>query len=78
MQNDGYHSYCVEFQYKQKTYVGEFKSTVKITPQTNRYVAWDLASDCINSVLSKIPNRVKGGCPYDIYISGEFGTIKVD
>ena len=78
MQTDGYHLYRVEFQYKQETYTGEFLSTIKITPETNSLIAWGIADDCIKRILSTIPNRVKGVYPYDIYVKGEYGTLKVD
>jgi len=77
MKTDGYHVYRVDFMYKNKTYFCEFLSTAKITPQTDKLVAWGIADDAIISVLKQIPNRVKGVYPYSIVISGEFGCIKV-
>ena len=78
MEHDGYHSYRVDFKYKQKDYSGEFLSTVQFSPQTDPLVAWGIADDCIKSILKNIPNRVPGVYPYDIKISGEFGEIKIN
>ena len=75
MKTDGYHLYQVEFVYRQSTYHYELRSTAKITSETNKIVARDLAFDAIDMAMNVIPNKKQGCKPRPVSISGEFGVL---
>ncbi|MCM1141087.1 MAG: hypothetical protein NC453_21170 [Muribaculum sp.] len=78
MTKDGYYPYRVEFVYRQKTYSQDFKSTAKITPETDSVIAWELAADAVKERMKTIENRVDGIYPHSVVIYGKFGEIKVN
>ena len=69
--------YRVEFVYRQKNYFCEFYSTVEITPDTDKLVAWGIADDAIKNCMETIKDRIKGVYPHTIIIHGEFGDLKI-
>ena len=77
MKTDGYHLYRVEFMYRQRAYSCEFQSTAKITPTTDKLVAWEIAEDAIKKCMETILDRTKGVYPYSIVLYGEFGNLTI-
>lgn len=77
MNTVGSYLYRVDFMYRGEPYTADFCSTAEITAETDKCVAWDIASDAIKEVMRRIPNRQEGVYPHSIVITGEFGSVKV-
>ncbi len=70
--------YRVEFVYRQKNYSCEICSTAKITPDSDKLIAWSIADDAITERMKSIPDRIEGVYPHSIKIYGEFGNLTIE